>query len=94
VQRAPYHLSPNTLPRASREKSIMYYLKELNPISNDLQETSEDPPGFIYPTYQAARTDTNSHKPPLDNSHQGVAYVSSSVGGVCVYSLLRGHEGH
>jgi hypothetical protein len=75
------HPSPNTLPRASREKSIMNNLKELNPISNDLQETSEDPPGFIYPTYRAASTETQRDMPSLKGSHQDVAYVSSAVGG-------------
>jgi hypothetical protein len=59
----------------------MYNLKELNPISNDLQETSEDPPGFIYPTYRAAQTETHRDKPSLESSHQDVAYVSSAVGG-------------
>src|SRR5215207_10419215 len=59
----------------------MNNLKELNPISNDLQETSEDPPGFIYPTYRAAHTETQIDKPSLKTSYQGVAYVSSSVGG-------------
>ena len=59
----------------------MNNLKELNPISNDLQETSEDPPGFIYPTYRAAQTETLTDKQSLSSSHPGVAYVSSSVGG-------------
>jgi hypothetical protein len=40
-----------------------------------------DPPGFIYPTYRAAGTEASRDKPPLKDSHQGVAYVSSSVGG-------------
>jgi len=80
-RRAPYHLTPNTLPRASREKSLMNNLKELNPISNDLQETSDDPPGFIYPTYRAAQTETHVEKPSPKSSHQGVAYLSSAVGG-------------
>ena len=40
-----------------------------------------DPAGFIYPSYQAAQTETQRGKHSLDNSHQGVAYVSSSVGG-------------
>jgi hypothetical protein len=35
----------------------------------------------VYPTYRAAQTETHRHKPSLDNSHQGVAYISSSVGG-------------
>jgi hypothetical protein len=59
----------------------MNNLKELNPISNGLQESSEDPPGFIYPTYRAAQTETHVDKPSLRNSHQEIAYVSSSVGG-------------
>jgi hypothetical protein len=59
----------------------MNNLKELNPISNDLQETSEDPPGFIYPTYRAAQTETQRDEPLPKSPHQGVAYVSSSVGG-------------
>jgi hypothetical protein len=40
-----------------------------------------DPTGFIYPTYQAAQTETQRDKPSPKDSHQGVAYVSSSVGG-------------
>ena len=59
----------------------MNNLKELNPISNGLQESHEDPQGFIYPSYQAAPTSTHSDKPSLKSPHRGVAYVSSSVGG-------------
>src|SRR5918994_911565 len=40
-----------------------------------------DPTGFIYPSYRAAPTSTQVDKPSLKGSHQGVAYVSSSVGG-------------
>jgi hypothetical protein len=52
-----------------------------------------DPTGFIYPayraagteafypTYQAAPTEASRDIPSLKCSHQGVAYVSSSVGG-------------
>jgi hypothetical protein len=40
-----------------------------------------DPTGFIYPSYRAAGTEASRDKPPLKDSHQGVAYVSSSVGG-------------
>jgi hypothetical protein len=36
---------------------------------------------FIYPTYQAAQTETFRDKAPLKGSHQEVAYVSSAVGG-------------
>jgi hypothetical protein len=59
----------------------MNNLKELNPISNGLQKSSEDPPGFIYPTYQAAQTETHVEKPSQKSSHQPSAYVSSAVGG-------------
>jgi hypothetical protein len=59
----------------------MNNLKERNSVLNGLQESSEDPPGFIYPTYRAASTETQRDKPPLKSPHQGVAYVSSSVGG-------------
>jgi hypothetical protein len=59
----------------------MNNLKERNLVPNGIQTSSEDPPGFIYPTYRAAQTDTNREKPPLKGSHQGVAYISSSVGG-------------
>jgi hypothetical protein len=48
-------------------------------------ETSCEPPtnhaGFIYTTYRAAGRGAQIDKPPLKDSHQGVAYVSSSVGG-------------
>src|SRR5918993_323460 len=40
-----------------------------------------DPPGFIYPSYRAAQTETQRDMPSLESPHQGVAYVSSSVGG-------------
>jgi hypothetical protein len=40
-----------------------------------------DPTGFIYPTYRAAQTEALTDKPPLKDSHQGVAYISSAVGG-------------
>jgi len=40
-----------------------------------------DPAGFIYPSYQAAQTETHRDKPSLEGSNQGVAYVCSSVGG-------------
>ena len=59
----------------------MNNLKELNLVPNDIQESSEDPLGFIYPTYRAAPTETQRVKLPLKNSHQPSAYVSSSVGG-------------
>jgi hypothetical protein len=59
----------------------MNTLKELNPIPNSVQKSSEYPQGFIYPTYRAASTETHRDKPPLKSPHQGVAYVSSSVGG-------------
>ena len=59
----------------------MNNLKEPNPVPNSVQTSSEDPPGFIYPTYRAAPTETQRDKPPLKSSHQGVAYVSSAVGG-------------
>src|SRR5688572_16120903 len=59
----------------------MNNLKERNSVLNSLQESSEDPPGFIYPTYRAAPTETHRDKPSSNSLHQGVAYVSSSVGG-------------
>jgi hypothetical protein len=40
-----------------------------------------DPTGFIYPSYRAAGTETHVEKPSPKSSHQGIAYVSSSVGG-------------
>jgi hypothetical protein len=40
-----------------------------------------DPTGFIYSSYQAVQTEAHSDRPPLESSQQGVAYVSSSVGG-------------
>ncbi len=40
-----------------------------------------DPTGFIYPTYRAAPAETQEDRSSEKTSHQGVAYVSSSVGG-------------
>ena len=59
----------------------MNNLKELNSVPNGVQMSSADPLGFIYPTYRAAGTEASRDKPTLEGSHQGVAYVSSSVGG-------------
>jgi hypothetical protein len=59
----------------------MNNLKELNPVPTSVQESSEDPPGFIYSSYQAAQTETQRDIPSLKCSHQGVAHVSSAVGG-------------
>jgi hypothetical protein len=59
----------------------MNNLKELNPVPNGLQESSDDPLGFIYPTYQAAGTEASRDDPSLKSSHQPSAYVSSPVGG-------------
>jgi hypothetical protein len=44
-------------------------------------ETLTDKPPLVYPSYRAAPTETQRDKPSLETSHQGVAYVSSSVGG-------------
>src|SRR5919107_1109887 len=73
----PEHLAK----RASREKSVMNNLKELNPVPTSIQGSSEDPLGFIYPTYRAAQTETHVEKPSPKSSHQQSAYVSSAVGG-------------
>jgi hypothetical protein len=59
----------------------MNNLEERNSVLNGLRETYEDAPGFIYPTYRAAQTETHVEKPSPKSSHQPSAYVSSSVGG-------------
>jgi hypothetical protein len=51
------------------------------PGSDILCAPPTDPTGFIYPTYRVAPTETQMHKRCPDGSHQGVAYISSSVGG-------------
>jgi hypothetical protein len=40
-----------------------------------------DPTGFIYPSYRAAGTEASGDKPSSHSLHQGVAYLSSAVGG-------------
>jgi hypothetical protein len=59
----------------------MNNLKERNSVPTSLQGSSEDPPGFIYPSYRAAQTETHVEKPSPKSSHQPSAYVSSAVGG-------------
>jgi len=59
----------------------MNNLRERNPAPTRVKGSSEDPVGFIYPTYRAAQIETHRDKPSLETAHQGVAYVSSSVGG-------------
>jgi hypothetical protein len=51
------------------------------PASDILCAPPTDPTGFIYPSYRAAPTETHRDEAFLKTSHQGVAYVSSSVGG-------------
>ena len=59
----------------------MNNLKERNLLPNSVQGSSEDPPGFIYPSYRAAPTSTHSDKPSPNSSLEEVAYISSAVGG-------------
>jgi hypothetical protein len=59
----------------------MNNFKELNPVPTSIQTSSEEPPGFIYPTYRAAQAETQRDMPSLKSSYEGVAYVTSSVGG-------------
>src|SRR5687768_228117 len=59
----------------------MNNLKEPNPLPNGIQESSEYPLGFIYPSYRAAQTVTHVDKLPSKDSHQPSAYASSAVGG-------------
>jgi hypothetical protein len=40
-----------------------------------------DSTGFIYPSYQAAQIQAHRHQPSSNSLHQGVAYLSSFVGG-------------
>ncbi len=40
-----------------------------------------DATGFIYGSYRAAATEVQRDRPSFEGSHQGVAYVSSSIGG-------------
>jgi hypothetical protein len=59
----------------------MNNLREHIPIPNGIQGSSEDPPGFIYPSYRAAHTGAHTDELPLNGSHRDVAYLSSAVGG-------------
>jgi hypothetical protein len=59
----------------------MNNLEEHIPISNGIQGSSEDPPGFIYGSYRAAPTGVPRDKPPPEGLHRDVAYLSSAVGG-------------
>jgi hypothetical protein len=75
--RIPEHLTKCI----QRVRSSLSNLKELISVPNRIQETSEDPLGFIYSSYRAAPAETQRDKPSLKSPHQGIAYVSSSVGG-------------
>jgi hypothetical protein len=59
----------------------MNNLKVLDTVPTSVQGSSEHPPGFIYPAYRAAQTETQRDMPSLKSSHQDVAYISSAVGG-------------
>ena len=58
----------------------MNNLKERNLVPDSVQESSEDPPWFIYPSYRAAQSVIKRVQRPLKGSHQPSAYVSSAVG--------------
>ena len=51
------------------------------PGSDILCAPPTDSPGFIYPSYRAAQTETQRDKPSSKSSHQDVTYLSSAVGG-------------
>src|SRR5688572_7307715 len=51
------------------------------PGSDTLCAPPTNPTGFIYPSYRAAPTETHRDEASLKTSHQGVAYISSAVGG-------------
>jgi hypothetical protein len=55
----PEHLAK----KASREKSLMNNLKELNPVPTSIQGSSEHPPGFIYPSYSTPHIGPHRQKP-------------------------------
>jgi hypothetical protein len=59
----------------------MNNLNELNTVPNSVQGSSEHAPGFIYPSYRAAQTETQRDKHSLTSSRQLSAYLSSAVGG-------------
>jgi hypothetical protein len=59
----------------------MNNLKERNLVPDSVQESPEDPPGFIYPSYRTAQSVIKRVQRPLKGSHQPSAYVSSAVGG-------------
>ena len=54
---------------------------------------SEDPPGFIYRTYSAARRDDHEDKPVNKRSNQVEAYVSSTIGGSLSQISFQAREG-
>ena len=94
MERAPNAKGHAALPTCPLEPSIpehptesvqrrpsMNNLKEPNPVPNVIQGSYEDPPGFIYPSYRAAGTEASGDKPSSRSLHQGVAYLSSAVGG-------------
>src|SRR5215211_6356864 len=58
-----------TSSRSGRHESAIPYSPPTNPT------------GFIYPSYRAAQTETHRDKPSLKSSHQGMAHISSAVGG-------------
>jgi len=59
----------------------MNNLKERNLVPDSVQESPEDPPGFIYLSYRTAQSVIKRVQRPLKGSHQPSAYVSSAVGG-------------
>lgn len=52
-----------------------------NSVIDDIQKQPEDPAGFIYRTYSAAKREGYEDKPVSKRSNQAEAYVSLAVGG-------------
>jgi len=75
----------------------MNNLKELHPVPNSIQTSSEDPLGFIYPTYRLPHISGRTRRNPW---RYAFSEESTSRGRlcllfrrrVCIHTLFRGHH--
>ena len=71
----------------------MNNVKERNSVPTSVQESSEDPPGFIYPSYRAAGTETQRDKPSLESSTSRGCLRILLRRRICIHTFLRGYQG-
>jgi hypothetical protein len=86
------HPSRTAVARLSRGAVPLNNSNTHNQVTNNLQNLSKDPSGFIYHTYRAVQRENHRDKPVTKRSNQEEAYVSATVGGSLSQISFQGGE--